>query len=357
MFETTFKYDGTRLAPLAIPDVKQIAGRAGRYKLPTQGGRDSTIKSAPSSDDRGVLIDDAMAQDKLNKSKVETDGAGDSNGLVTTVEKFDFAIVKRAMETEPQPIQSAGIKPPRELIERFARYYPPCTPLSFILQRLARIARTSPQFHLCNFKDQSWIADTIESVNGLTIADKNIFTGSPASKSDKALYEPLLRKLAQCVAEQRGGKMTEILEIPLEYLSEDLEASRPFLRKLELLHKAVTTYLWLGYRFAGIFPDRDMAFYVKGLVQEKISAVLESLNFTAQEAEKIRQKRERRALRLLQQEEEAKERHETDLVDEVEPPLDDHEDMVEDPEQGVEDDEHEHEDPIDPDDEDPAPSR
>jgi ATP-dependent RNA helicase SUPV3L1/SUV3 len=43
---------------------------------------------------------------------------------------------------------------------------------------------------------------------------------------------------------------------------------------VETLHKALVLYLWLSYRFAGVFTSRPMASYVKELVEERIDKVL-----------------------------------------------------------------------------------
>jgi hypothetical protein len=50
--------------------------------------------------------------------------------------------------------------------------------------------------------------------------------------------------------------------------------NKGYLYKLEILHKALILYIWLSYRFAGVFSSRPMAFYVKGLVEENIDTVL-----------------------------------------------------------------------------------
>lgn len=191
------------------------------------------------------------------------------------------------MASEPLPLKSAGIAPPTAIVERFARYFPAGTPYSFIIQRLYKLASMNDRFHLCDLRDTLWISDLIEPVRNLTISQRATLSACPASKQDVCLYALLLPALASCVADQRQGILTEILEMPLEILDKQVVPDRKYLRELELLHKGVVCYLWLGYRFVGVFPDRQLAFHVKSLVEDRIEIVLNGLDLTGAEAKSV----------------------------------------------------------------------
>ena len=191
-------------------------------------------------------------------------------GLVTTLERRDLSVVQRAMESQADPIMSAGLFPPNDVIMKFAAYFPPSTPYSYILLRLHNTSVLHPRFHLCDLKDALKIADAIEPVKNLTISDRIIFCASPASVKDEAL-RPILRSFAECVANQRGGEILDIKALDLEILNvRPTIESRTLLLQLECLHKALILYLWLSYRFAGVFSSHTMAFYIKGIVEERI---------------------------------------------------------------------------------------
>ena len=50
--------------------------------------------------------------------------------------------------------------------------------------------------------------------------------------------------------------------------------SAGYLREAEVLHKSITLYLWLSYRFGGVFVSQPLAFHVKGLLEAKIDECL-----------------------------------------------------------------------------------
>ncbi len=87
--------------------------------------------------------------------------------------------------------------------------------------------------------------------------------------------EAVVKALAKCVADQSGGELVDIKEINLELLDEPVDVeNKEYLRKLENLHSSLTLYLWLSYRFAGVFRSQAAAFHVKGLLEERIETYL-----------------------------------------------------------------------------------
>ena len=275
IFEASNKFDGAARRTLAIADIKQIAGRAGRFRTAAQ----ATEKSDESKTEKG---------EESGKTSV-----ADSVGIVTTLEKFDFPVVKAAMSSEPAPIRTAGIYPPATVLERFSSYFPPGTPFSYIITRLHELSVMHKRFHLCGLKDQVWIADLIEPIQGLTVADRNQICSAPASQSDADLWRELMPAYARIIAEQSGGSILDIPQLPLEVLEAELSPSREYLRELERLHKGIVTYLWLSYRFAGLFSTRALAFHVKTMVEEKIEEVLSQFSFTDAQRRSIAAKREK----------------------------------------------------------------
>ncbi|KAI5201600.1 P-loop containing nucleoside triphosphate hydrolase protein [Aureobasidium subglaciale] len=320
IFESSAKFNGFRQSTLAVPDIKQIAGRAGRFKSAYQANKASeeavaqslaeakgesepgkeTITEAPvttsPAQDVQASTDAVASEQSPDTTKEPTKSEDSTLGLVTTLEDFDFPVIANAMKTEPEPIRSAGIFPPAAIVESFASYFPPGTPFSYILMRLHELSQIHSRFHLCGLKDQLWIADLIEPIQGLTVTDRNILCACPASKTDKDLNKILIPALARCIERQSGGALYDIEEMPLETLELEMSPSRDYLRQLEQLHKSIVAYLWLSYRFAGIFTTRPLAFHVKGLVEEKIENVLHQFSFTENQRRKIKAAREKALL-------------------------------------------------------------
>lgn len=195
-------------------------------------------------------------------------------GLVTTLDHGDLSKIRTAMESQADPIMTAGLFPPVDVLVRFAAYFPPSTPFSYILLRLHNTSILHPRFHLCNLNDHLQIADVIEPVRNLTISDRISFCASPANIKDETL-RPIVHAFAQCVGDKSSGGILDIKALKLEYLERRYTvASRDHLQNLESLHKALILYLWLSYRFAGVFNTQAMAFYVKHLVEERIQQEL-----------------------------------------------------------------------------------
>jgi ATP-dependent RNA helicase SUPV3L1/SUV3 len=311
VFEASNKWDGFSRRTLSVADIKQIAGRAGRYKIATfkntEDDNHNQTESLAAEDLAAAKGEEARlvgpAGDAVgsptSEPMIKTETEEVTKGLITTLEKFDYPIVRAAMSAQPEPIRSAGIFPPGPILERFASYFPPYTPFSYILTRLHEISQMHPRFHLCGLKDQVWIADLIEHVKGLTVTDRNIICSCPASMTDKELWIKLMPAYANCVSEQTGGAIYDIEELPLEVLEADISASRGYLRELEQLHKGIVGYLWLSYRFAGVFYTRSLAFHVKSLVEAKIEEVLSKFSFTEANRRKLAAMREKQLMQEM----------------------------------------------------------
>ncbi|KAI9724132.1 MAG: hypothetical protein M1812_000851 [Candelaria pacifica] len=264
VFETTQKHDGKRKMTLDVSQIKQIAGRAGRYRTAEQSNAEASS--------------DKMAADVTDPSINVLAPLPPANnlGLVTTLEHSDLSVIQHAMESEARPLKTAGIIPPASIVQRFSAYFPPQTPFSYVLHRLNELTRLNPRFHLCEQRDQTRLADLIQPMN-LTINDRLIICAAPASLRDPGMPE-IVKKFAQCVADQAGGGLLDIKEFKLEILDEDSTPDRNCLRRLETLHKSIVLYLWLSFRFSGVFKDRPLATHVKELVEEKIE---QGLAYTA----------------------------------------------------------------------------
>jgi ATP-dependent RNA helicase SUPV3L1/SUV3 len=212
-------------------------------------------------------------------------------GLVTTLDPMDLPHLTKAIRREPEPVMSAGIFPPTSVITRFAAYFPDETPFSYILLRLHELSLIHPRFRLCQLRDQVLVADAIEPVRNLTIKDRLIFCAAPASIREHVMKK-VVQAYARCVANSEGGALLDIPELDLDLLDENITIKKPYLFKLEVLHKALVLYLWLSYRFAGVFTSQAMAFYVKGIVEKNIHTVLTAVSSTKNLGVRIKKPRE-----------------------------------------------------------------
>lgn len=243
------------MSQLSTSALKQIAGRAGRYRV------------APSA---GKLDGDAAQNPAEN---------GKAIGLVTSLSERDLPFVQAALSNEPEPLHQAGILPPGPIVARFATNFDFDVPFSYVTRRLHNIALVHPRFFLCDIEQQCLIADAIQHVQRLTPSDRHTVTSAPANvKFGNEKTEKVVNAFSRCIADQKGD-LLDIPEVELEVLDLPVAGDRNYLLKLEDLHKALILYIWLSYRFTGVFTDRPMAFYAKSLAEEKIDQGL--LEFSA----------------------------------------------------------------------------
>ncbi|KAI0965151.1 P-loop containing nucleoside triphosphate hydrolase protein [Xylaria arbuscula] len=282
VFTATHKRDNKNYRQMTVSELKQIGGRAGRYRTANHAIR------------AGATLDD-------QPPKPEPRGPG----LVTALEDEDLAIVVEAFNSESQPLKAVGLQPPTSAIERFSTYFPPNTPFSFILVRLRDIAKLSSQFFLCDWKETLQIADLLQPFP-MSIYDRCVFLNAPASLRDYNGAQ-ILQTFARCVSRMEGGNLLDLHEIELELLDMTLkdwkEEPAGFLRRLEALHKSITLYLWLSYRFSGVFKSQHLAFHVKELVEIKINDYLSGVS-QSDKRRKKRQENIRKAVHARQLEQE-----------------------------------------------------
>ncbi|KAI5920202.1 ATP-dependent RNA helicase SUV3 [Camillea tinctor] len=262
IFETTHKRQMNGFRQLTISEIKQIGGRAGRYR---------TANQAIQSDSQGGSKGEAASPSKSG-----------SGGFVTAWVDEDLAVVIKAFLTDAGPIKTVGIQPPPSVIERFSSYFPPNTPFSYILVRLREIARLSPNYHMCTLKEMLEIADLIQPFS-MSVYDRCVFLNAPVNIRDRQ-GTAVLQAFARRVAAMDGGHILDIPELQLDLIDvdkNDFPGGPPeYLRSLESLHKAITLYLWLSYRYSGVFRSQGLAFHVKKLIEDKIDAQLSEVSFT-----------------------------------------------------------------------------
>lgn len=299
IMESVAKFDGSQNRPLTFPEIKQIGGRAGRYRSATNPDGDSSSEAK-------------------------------NNGVVTTMDKADLVNVQEAFTRPVDNIPYAYIQPPTGIVERFASYYPPTTPLSFILMRIKAAAVIGEKYRMSMDESMLGIADTIQDIP-LAIHDRLVLCHVPIRLSSSVGVK-VLRRLAEIIAHSETGDLLAIKEIPLEYLETDMtdvkQKSQLFLSQMEDLHTALNTYVWLSYRYAGMFRNQALAFHIRGLVEQRIVNLLERLDFTNMDLqsrrEAMRKNAEKRKIKMdkmgaIQDQEEPHEPPFDPLGDEQEP--------------------------------------
>jgi ATP-dependent RNA helicase SUPV3L1/SUV3 len=153
--------------------------------------------------------------------------------------------------------------------------------------RIKAAATVGPKYRLNISSDVLEIADIIQDLP-LTIYDRLTFCYLPVALRAEGAVD-VLRALARVLATNSSGDLLAIKEIPLEFLEINMEdftgGSQQYLAKLEALHVAINQYVWLSYRYAGMFRSQALAFHVRQLVEEKLISTLDRLDFTEEQLE------------------------------------------------------------------------
>lgn len=245
VFETLIKRLPGCLQKLSVSEIKQIAGRAGRYRSAAQ------------------------TQGKGKNAKSEEENVG----FVTSLEDIDLPQIKEALSAEPPPITVAGLFPPDAAIQKFSAYFPRNTPFQYVLKRLIELTQVSPLFFMCDPQSQLENAELIDSVEGLRVEDQLALMAAPMHLRDPRGVQAS-RAFATCIAEHTNGRLLDIPELNLEVLENPVSGDKQYLHELEILHKSVILYAWLSFRIGGVFTDRTLASHVKQLVEERMVRAL-----------------------------------------------------------------------------------
>ncbi|KAG9234064.1 P-loop containing nucleoside triphosphate hydrolase protein [Amylocarpus encephaloides] len=268
IFEATAKHDGIGKRRLETSEIKQIAGRAGRFK------------SAHSTIQQGTDIQESTKLDVDQDPNVEA-----TTGYVTAMHKDDLAIINKAMHLDAPPLKTAGLFPAAEIMKRFTALFPAATPFSYIVLRLQELAKLHPQYHLCGLRDQILILDLIQPFK-ISIDDRIVFMSAPINVRRKdPLMSLVVVELAQCLANQTSGELLDLKSLPLYMLDQDIHdhplGTKGYLGMAEAFHQSINLYLWLSYRFSGVFRSQSLAFHVKRLIEAKIDECLAEVQWQA----------------------------------------------------------------------------
>ncbi|KAK9235471.1 P-loop containing nucleoside triphosphate hydrolase protein [Lipomyces kononenkoae] len=248
VFESATKFDGLNYRRVDPNHMKQIAGRAGRYR--------SSFEAA-----NGTQISDA---DRL--------------GLVTTLDKEDRGYLVKCMARESVPITHAGVLPPGNLVRLFAQEYPPSMPFDILLTKFYNLATASNNYVTCSLQQQISVARMISEVGGLLVNEKTAIVTAPAN-SRVGIISLIMEDICTAIAKGTPLSLVDIEHFDLDTM-EYADVSKPHtLRNLEQLHLSITLYLWLSYRFPVVLFDREGAMEFNVYVQALIEKCLNTIQF------------------------------------------------------------------------------
>lgn len=300
IFDTLSKWNGTETVPLSLSQIKQIAGRAGRYGT----SRDAS-----------------------------------PYGLVLTRHEDEMGILRAALAAPVRPVTHALIQPNTQKLESLSFLLPRSRPkeavrrgsvlqensMSSLLEEFHAMADLDAGvFAISDFVSQQAISALIEhrGCGLLTHAEKETWSNTPVNVRDEramAWVGNAIEKYAQgelvefeacakdlgtleveeavtqiaCDAEARRKKAKSTQPLALWVQQDETILHVDTLMLLESLHRSLTIYLWLGFRF-------PLAFCFRHHVAERKRRTEASIEFCL---EVIRIRRAQRLTRLGRDEE------------------------------------------------------
>ncbi|KAI9229539.1 MAG: P-loop containing nucleoside triphosphate hydrolase protein [Piptocephalis tieghemiana] len=232
IFESLTKWNGTVEGWVASNQVRQIAGRAGRFNT---------------------------------KFK---------DGCATTLYEKDLEYLNQCIQEKPKDIDLAVIYPTPDHMAAFECQFPDKKP-SDLLHYFQELAQVEKPFTIFGLESQKEILSLIEH---LPLFDKDRYTLSLAPvKYKDELNATIFQEFARGIAYNQPVQLEDHLHINSSLVG-DLEDHVHQLSSLESKHHVILLYLWLSFRFESTINGRERAQVLKARLGKLISQVLKRLH-------------------------------------------------------------------------------
>ncbi|KAJ9104936.1 hypothetical protein QFC19_003731 [Naganishia cerealis] len=269
IFETLHKFNGKQEVMMSISQIKQIAGRAGRY------------------------------------GQHDADSGG---GYVTTLTPNDLPLLKDVLQAPLTPVHRAVLDANSTIIPKLSVLLPPETTHAQLLDQVASLALAPTYCVPADTSSSAQIASVIEQYHdSLTLPELMMFIFAPVNTRDERVAAAFQAYIEQFVD---AGHVDMVAALPIGLMDnlERVELARQALPDadhlesrvtsgeqhrhipvtippaivaglpmLESLHKAIVLYLWLSFRMDLAFPDRQQAAALKLRVEDALEFCLERL--------------------------------------------------------------------------------
>lgn len=228
VFASMSKYDGKTTRPLEPTEVKQIAGRAGRY-----GSRYGSV------------------------------------GEVTCLYEADLPALRRALAAPLSPLSVAGLAPTFEQLQSFDRASRHALPYAELLRSFEEAARVDTRYFCVSLDSMIRAAEAIDACSELPLYDRHTLCMAPLDARDQ-LHAALLHKWAK---DLQNDKAVSVRYAP----PRRAPSTHAELKQLESYFSALDGYLWLSERFPLAFSHREKVLDYRAVAHSLIEAALEDL--------------------------------------------------------------------------------
>lgn len=305
IFSDSKKYDGIGTRALSVSEVKQIAGRAGRYKTASFG---SETKQESQLNESLETVGDDLSDIKADELIVEKKTKA-STGYVTCFNTPGLKHIRACLSTNDEPLTEACLWPPNHIWSEYISAFPVNAKLKDILQVYQKEVTNNNIFFSSSVQPRVEICDVFEQKNvgdSLLLGDKLTLLTVPLSRFKFPLISSVFQEYTRTIKDCRTRCIFDftmpfhlLLDVNEEasyngqiylgssaFLDEfdsnpensDIDLSR--LEKLECLHILIMVFCWLSYRYPRYFVERETATHLRHLCEKKISEALNLKSLT-----------------------------------------------------------------------------
>ena len=267
IFNELTKFDGVEVRQLTSPEVKQIAGRAGRYKM--------------SYYDKGGGVVTTMDDGLLSGGRKDANDAKD----VIKSEVSGLQFIQNQLDAPVKNLKTAGLAPTFEQILEYCAKVDGAN-LEDALRALSADAKVPKYYKMRKSDEVIRLAKFLANL-GMEIEDHYTFSISPTSVDCPHSMKTLMNFASAFLNE---GHVSVKL-IPKSFNKRERKSRADvqtrmnqrrvsILANLEEQHRAYDLYLWFARRLSAQFPEYNLAEALRIMCAHSIDAELQKLTTT-----------------------------------------------------------------------------
>ncbi|KAL3230548.1 ATP-dependent RNA helicase SUV3, mitochondrial [Nakaseomyces bracarensis] len=238
IFTTSKKFNGREMVTMSDSNIKQIGGRAGRFK-------------------RDIHLDGNLP-----------------TGYITAVNHSVLKDVRKAIDSPIVPLESAVTWPTDEICAQYNNCFEAGTTCQYLLETIAKeIEKNSNKlFQICDLKSRLNAIKIIDEMDNISFMDKMRLSNAPLKDNPLVTNAFVQFCLTIAYGHTRGilSYKFPFDELDLKYIYNEKHG----LERYEALYNIIMLFFWLSNRYPNYFIDqesaKDLKVFCEMIIFEKI---------------------------------------------------------------------------------------